>query len=165
MKSKLNLFLLISFLIALTLTIWLNYQVTNRVGDLSFDKKIDSSTFKVCNEKRIAQYYSTKSSYQGGKKAIKKEIWKITEPLTFKNSGFITFRFIINCNGEIGRFRVKTIDSELKENSFEIQNVETLQTAIENLKNWNAGTWQDETLDSYFVLNFKVEKGKITDIF
>ncbi len=53
----------------------------------------------------------------------------------------------------------------MKENTFEIQKVETLQTAIENLKNWNAGTWQDETLDSYFVLNFKVEKGKITDIF
>ena len=73
MKNKLNLFLLISFLIALVLTIWLNYQVTNRVGDLSFNKEIDKSTFKVCDEKRIPQYYSTKSNYQGGKKAIKKE--------------------------------------------------------------------------------------------
>lgn len=165
LKSKLNLFLLISFLIALTLTIWLNYQFTNRVGDLSFNKNDDNSTFKVCDDKRITQYYSTKSNYQGGKKAIKREIWKITEQLTFKNSGFITFRFIINCNGEIGRFRVKTIDNELKENNFETQKVETLQTTIENLKKWNAGTWHDETLDSYFVLNFKVEKGKITDIF
>ncbi len=165
MKSKLNLFLLISFLIALTLTIWLNYQVTNRVGDLSFNKEIDNSTFNVCDEKRITQYYSTKSNYQGGKKAIKKELWNITEQLTFENSGFITFRFIINCKGEIGRFRIKTIDSELKENSLETQKIKTLQTSIENLTEWNAGMWKDKTFDSYFVLNFKIEQGKITDIF
>lgn len=165
MKNKLNLFLLISFLTAITLTIWLNYQLTNRVGDLSFNEKIDKSNFKVCNEKLITQYYSSKSNYQGGKKAIKKELWQITEKLTFENSGFITFRFIINCNGEIGRFRVKTIDSELKENSFETQKIEILQKSIEKLQKWNAGTWKNKTLDSYFVLNFKVEQGKITDIF
>lgn len=165
MKSKLNLFLLISFLTAITLTIWLSYQITNRVGDLSFNKEIDNSTFKICDEKRITQYYSTKSNYQGGKKAIKKELWKTTEQLTFKNSGFITFRFIINCNGEIGRFRVKTIDSELKENSFDSQKIKILQTSINKLQKWNTGTWKDKTLDSYFVLNFKIEQGKITDIF
>ncbi|PHS63364.1 MAG: hypothetical protein COB12_09450 [Flavobacterium sp.] len=165
MKSKLNLFLLISFLIALTLTIWLNYQVTNRIGDLAFNKEIDNSTFKVCDEERITQYYATNSNYQGGKKAIKKELKKTTEQLTFKNSGFVTFRFIINCKGKIGRFRVKTIDSELIENNFEIQKIKTLQTSIENLTKWNAGTWKDKTFDSYYVLNFKIEQGKITDIF
>jgi|TARA_B110000967_G_C18813233_1_gene524749 hypothetical protein len=165
LKNKLNLFLLISFLIALVLTIWLNYQVTNRVGDLSFNKEIDKSTFKVCDEKRIPQYYSTKSNYQGGKKAIKKELWKTTEQLNFGNSGFITFRFIINCNGKIGRFRIKTIDSELKENSFDSLKIKTLQASIIKLQKWNAGTWKDKTLDSYFVLNFKIEQGKITDIF
>lgn len=164
-KSNLNLLLLLSFLIALSLSIWLNYQTTNSVGDISFNKEIDSPTFKICNEKKILQYYSVKSNYKNGRRAIKKEIWKTIENLTFEKSGFITFRFIINCKGETGRFRIKTINSELKTQEFDAQKIKTLQNTIEKLKNWNAGIMDDKTFDSYYVLNFKIEKGKITDIF
>ena len=165
MKNKLNLILLISFLGVITLNFWLNSQVTNKVGSISSDSEKDSSTFKVCDANRIVEHYSVKSSYQGGKKKIKKELWYQISPLTFNNSGTITFRFIINCKGEIGRFRIKTIDNKLTKNSFDAQSIKALQTTILTLQNWNAGTWKDKNLDSYYMLNFKVENGKITDIF
>lgn len=165
MKNRLNIILLISFLIAIILTFWINSQLSKRVGDINFDKEFDSATFKICDEKRIFQYYSSKSGYQNGPSAIKKEIWKDIQDLTFKNSGYITFRFIINCNGEIGRFRVKTIDNNLKETAFDKTKIEKLQTSIKNLKNWTVGTLQEKTVDSYFLLNFRIEDGKITEIF
>ena len=164
-KNKLNLWLLISFLLASTLTFWLNDQLSKRVGDISFNEELDDSFFKVCDETRILQYYSVNANYQNGRKALKKEIWETIEPLTFKASGYITFRFIINCDGEIGRFRVKTIDSELKKNEFDSDKIKTLQSSIENLKHWSAGALGTKTFDSYFVLNFKIETDKITDIF
>ncbi len=165
MKNKINIFLLISFLSALTLTGWCYYQVTNRVGDISFNKETDNSTFKVCDEKKVYQYYISNTNYQNGKRALKKEIWDSIKNITFKKPGYITFRFIINCNGEVGRFRVKTIDSELKTNYVDSLKIRKLQKSIKNLKNWNAGLWNGKAVDSYFVLTFKVKKGKIIDIF
>ncbi|MCF6295796.1 MAG: hypothetical protein L3J25_08915 [Flavobacteriaceae bacterium] len=165
MKNKLNLFLLISFLLALSLTTWIYYQTTNRVGDIVFDKSIDNATFKTCYDYKTPQYYQVGTNYQDGSKAIKKELSDTIENLTFEDSGYITFRFIINCNGEVGRFRVKTINSDLQENNFNNQKIKILQKSIESLKKWNPGMWKDKAFDSYFVLNFKVEKGKITDIF
>lgn len=165
MKDKLNITLLISFLIALILTVWLYLQFENRVGDIAFNKEIDNATFKVCDEKQLFQYYSVNSNYQGGKKALKKEIWEVVQQLSFDTSGLITFRFIINCNGDVGRFRVKSIHNELNEIRFNIQKLHALQSVLENLSNWNPGMWGDEKYDSYYVLNFKIEQGKITDIF
>ncbi|MDB9954039.1 hypothetical protein OAD49_00570 [Flavobacteriaceae bacterium] len=139
--------------------------MSKHVGDISFNEKLDDSSFKVCDETKILQYYSVNANYQNGRKALMKEIWDTIEPLSFKASGYITFRFIINCEGDIGYFRVKTIDSELKKNVFDSDKIKRLQMYIENLKHWNAGALGAKTFDSYFVLNFKIETGKITDIF
>lgn len=165
MKNKLNLLLLSSFLLAVTLSIWIYYQTNHSIGDITFDENIDNSEFTVCNEDRIAQYYSIGTSYQDGEKAIKKELNELINSLSFNESGIITYRFIINCKNEVGRFRVKMVDSNLKENSFKPNNIKQIQESIKSLNGWKAGKWKDESLDSYYVLNFKIQNGKITDIF
>ncbi|SHJ09946.1 hypothetical protein [Aquimarina spongiae] len=165
MKNKLNILLLSSFFLALILTIWVYYQTTSRVGDISFDKNIDNSEFNACNEDRITQYYSIGTNYQGGEKAIKKELKGLINNLNFNDSGFITYRFVVNCKNKTGRFRVKTVNSNLKENTFNSDNIKRIQESIESLKGWKAGKRKDEILDSYYVLNFKVQNNKIVDIF
>ena len=164
-KNKLNVLLLISFLLAFNLTFWFKYQLTKRIGDISFHEEQDDSSFKVCDETIIFQYYSVNANYQNGRRAIKKEIWETIEPLTFETSGYITLRFVINCEGDVGYFRAKTIDSELKTNEFDTDKIKALQKSIANLNHWNAGALNTKTFDSYFVLNFKIENGKITHIF
>ena len=161
MKNKLNILLLSSFLLALTLVIWGYYQTTHRIGDIQFDKSIDNSEFIVCNEDRITQYYSVETNYQGGEKNIKKELNKLINNLNFNESGFITYRFVVNCKNEVGRFRIKMVNSDLKENSFKSNNIKQIQESIKGLNGWESG----KLLDSYYVLNFKIQNGKITDIF
>jgi hypothetical protein len=165
LKNKLNLLLLSSFLLALILAIWVYYQTTHRIGDIAFDENIDNSEFKVCNENRITQYYSAGTNYQGGEKTIKKELNELINSLNFNESGFITFRFVVNCENSVGRFRVKMVNTDLKENSFKSINIQQIQESIKSLNGWKAGKWKDESLDSYYVLNFKIENGKIVDIF
>ena len=165
MKNKLNILLLSSFVLALTLAVWVYYQTTHRIGDIAFDENIDNSEFIVCNEDRITQYYSAETYYQGGEKTIKNELNELINSLSFNESGFITFRFIVNCENSVGRFRVKMVNSDLKENSFKSNNIKQIQESIKRLKGWQAGKWKDESLDSYYVLNFKIENGKIVDIF
>ncbi len=165
MKNKLNLLLLSSFILAITLFIWVYYQTTHSIGDITFDENIDNYDFIVCNEDRIKQYYSVGTNYQGGEKTIKKELNELINSLSFNESGIITYRFVINCKNKVGRFRVKMVDQDLKENSFKSNNINQIQESIKNLNGWKAGKWKDESIDSYYILNFKIQYGRITDIF
>lgn len=164
MKSKTNIFLLISFLIAAILSAWLYSQTTNRVGDLKENKEIDND-FQVCNEDKIQQYYGMNTDYEGGKRTIKKKIIDELDTLNFENPGLITYRFIVNCKGKIGRFRFKSTDLDLHKNQINPENIQKIEQALLQLENWNPATNQYNSYDSYYVLNFKIRNRKIVDIF
>lgn len=166
MKSKTNIFLLISFLIALSITIWGYYQATHRIGELEANDKIDDNDFKLCNEDIIAEYYGMNTDYIGGKKAIKSKILSELQFLNFKESGLLTYRFIVNCEGEIGRFRLKATNTDLQKIEVDSKNIREIENTLSELKNWNpAINKSGYTYDSYYVLNFKIENKKIVDIF
>lgn len=169
MKKNIDMILGISFLILLGSIIWINYLMKNNVGDINFDAKIDDSSFKTCNEDRIFQYYSVGTSFKGERKAIRESIFKDLESsgVNFGNkSGYITFRFIVNCNGESGRYRFKQVDESFLKTTFGVSEVKKLKNAVIRLKNWNAGTLKDGTpVDSYYQINFKIIEGEIEDIF
>lgn len=164
MKSRTSIFLGISFLLALSITAWAYYQTTHKVGELTADKRIDKD-FKVCNEDQITEYYGMDTDYQGGKKAIKDRILKDLESLNFKGSGLITFRFIVNCKGEIGRFRVKATNLDLQKREVGTENIDEIEKALAGLKNWNPAKNNHGSYDSYYLLNFKIKDRKIADIF
>lgn len=166
--NKINLFLLISFLLAASLTGWIYYQSSHRVGDIRFDKDSDNAHFELCDENvRVQPYASYGADYRGGRKAIRKELLQelnlIDEEL--KSSGLINIRFIVNCKGEVGRFRVKAIDKNIEETTFDHRQTTLLQSSISRLEDWQPGKWKDEHLDSYYQINFRIENGRITDIF
>lgn len=169
MKKGINIILGISFLILLSLIIWINYLMKNNIGDIDYDSNVDNSSFKLCNEERVFQYYSVGTEYEGERKALRNEVFKYLSNEIIKfdsNSGYITFRFIINCNGKSGRYRVKMVNEDLKETVFKKSEIEKLKTAITKLKKWKSGKLNDGTkVDSYYQINFKIEKGSIIDIF
>lgn len=148
----------------MSITAWAYYQSSHKVGEIIADKNIDKD-FKLCNEQRIYEYYNYGTYYSGGKKGIKNTIFNELKSLNFKESGLITFRFVVNCNGEIGRFRVKSIDEDLNKNKISSENIREIEKALIRLKNWNPGKNKNGVQDSYYVLNFKIENNKITDIF
>lgn len=145
------------------LTGWLFYLSGKRVGDLTVDKQQDGN-FQVCNEDKIFQYYNLDTDYKGGKKAIKQEILSRLESLDFNNPGLITARFIVNCNGDTGRFRYKSTDLDLKEIKVNSENIKKIKSAVLLLQHWNSPE-ENRVFDSYYVLNFKIRNNKILDIF
>ena len=169
MKKTFNVILGISFLIFLSLIIWINYLMKNNVGDIAYNSSIDESSFIVCNEERVFQYYSVGTSYEGEQKAIREEIFAELEnrDLAFENkSGYITFRFIVNCNGQAGRYRFKEVDINFLETSFKKEDVDKLKIAVTKLTNWKVGTQKNGSpVDSYYQIKFKIIEGKIEDIF
>ena len=163
-RSKTNIFLLLSFILAISLTGWIYYQMSHNIGELSANSNIDGD-FEVCDEDKIPNYYAVGTSYEGGKRAIKTEILKDLQALAFDQPGLISFRFIVNCRGEIGRIRHRSTDLDLQETNIDSGNLEEMESAIARLDKWNPAKNQHKTYDSYYLLNFKVRDGRIVDIF
>lgn len=164
-KSKLNIWLLVSFLIACILSLWLYFKFTQQVGDISFDGTVDSSDFELCGDYRVLQYYQVGTYFQGGKKAIKKKLLPNVNADGLPPNGLLTIRFVVNCNGETGYFRAHMIDSNLSRAEVSKQALKHFGTLITKLNGWVPGKIHDDPMDSYAQIIFKVENGTITDIF
>ena len=169
MNKTINITLGLSLLIFLSLIIWITYLVKNNVGDICFDASLDDSSFKICNEDKVFQYYSVGTNYIGERKAIREEVFSQLENknLKFNNkSGYITFRFIVNCNGQAGRYRFKEVDENFLKTSFKKESVNKLKKSVMKLTNWKIGTLKNNvSVDSYYQINFKIINGEIADIF
>ena len=135
---------------------------------IKYDASLDHKNLSICNEDRIPQYYSSGTGYLGGKRAIKKELIPLINEKKIEfgsKNGFVSIRFIVNCNGEIGLFRVNEIDSDIKATEYSRKTIEELKDIVSTLKNWEVKTYNENKYDSYYFINFKIEQGLITDIF
>lgn len=138
-----------------------------QVGDISFNQALDDPEFKLCNESDVFQYYYFNGGFQ-----YKGEKIKIIEH--FKNeftvngdrndNGFITIRFIVNCNGKTGRFRVQEMDRDYTEKVFSKQLTENLLTITKRLDGWMVGEYEGVQYDYYQYLTFKIEQGRLIEI-
>jgi hypothetical protein len=142
----------------------------NDVGDIPFDKILDDENFKTCNETNINQYYvrysaDTRPGYQGEKKGLDKAILsKYSFQQSEQENGYVTIRFIVNCKGETGRFRIEEMDFAYKPRKFDSKISHQLLEIVKNLKEWIPRKSNGESLDFYQYLTFKIEKGQIVKI-
>ncbi|MBA5629238.1 energy transducer TonB [Moheibacter lacus] len=166
----LNAVFLVSLFLTISVSIWLYFQLSREIGNISFQKEhSDSPHFRLCPDNKIYQYYSVNTSFVGGRNAIREEIYKFLKVLDDKDhsfSGYVTTRFIVNCNGEIDRIRIKSVNSHFQDYSINAASSNLIIQAIRRLKNFIPGQSSNgQSVNSYFQLNFKIEAGEIIDIF
>ncbi|MDR3006903.1 MAG: hypothetical protein LBV59_03150 [Sphingobacterium sp.] len=146
----------------------LKAEVDQNVGDIKPDRGIDLPLLKVCYENNIPQYYSVDGGYHGGRR----EILRLVERKLFLPSlsgptakdGFITVRFVVNCDGKSGRFRVLQVDNNYRTAQFGKAHVSAILDFTKSLKDWKIGKIHQKPTDYYQYLTFVIRNGKITDI-
>ena len=128
----------------------------------------DHSDFKLCkSEAVIREYYSCKKrgELKGGKGAWWRVLRKKLKPEKLKNeSGFLTYRFVINCQGATGRFVVIGADLDYNEKEFNKETVEHLYDIVSKETDWqhcHGNYWE---LDSYAYITFKLKDGEIIEL-
>ena len=88
-------------------------KLRSNVGDIKFDEKQDDKNFKICTSE-VTQYFSLekKFQYKGEKLAIEEKFKKeFSQKLPGNENGYVTIRFIVNCEGKTGYFRVQEMNS------------------------------------------------------
>ncbi|MFS4467633.1 hypothetical protein [Maribacter sp. 2210JD10-5] len=168
MKNFWNIFLISTAALSVGIFLSVRYFTKNKIESITYDSKIDKTELNLCDKDQIGQYYMFSTDYNGGKKAIKNILLpKIRkDELSFgKKSGTITIRFIVNCKGETGIFRVKAINKKLIATDFDNAKTEHLISLVKELKNWTVETKNGKKYDSYYFINFKITNGLVSDIF
>lgn len=138
------------------------------VGDIELNQKIDNPNFKKCGDIKdySFQYYNDSKGLQfiGEKIAIEKK----AEGLRLKSdpnvNGYITIRFLVNCKGESGMFRVQQMNENYEEIIFEKKLTSKLLDFTKNLAGWIPKEIDGKKIDYYQYLTFKIENGKISKI-
>jgi hypothetical protein len=116
----------------------------------------------------VPQYYQVETTYQGGLDAINRIFSSRYNIKGIKNlqdqTGYITIRFIVNCRGGTGRFRMYQVDSAYQTFSFDAAISKKLLEITQSLAGWIPGTYKDKKVDSYYYLTFKIVRGELKGI-
>lgn len=161
---KLTSFILLFFIYV---QIQLSAQATRWIDDIVPDPALDDATFKICTtEGQIIQYFNDGKSiqYKGGKPAIDSIFFSTYQFLNVNESGVIRIRFIVNCSGKTGRFRLLSADLNYQPYRFSPEITTQLLRITKAMPGWQPKIWQDRPVDYYQYLIFKIEKGKLTHI-
>ncbi len=138
----------------------------NNVGDIRPDPMLDDSTFRPCRESNIPQYYSVQSGFEGEKPAIERyfrQNFKKDQAFAQEN-GYLTIRFVVNCNGQTGRFRILEMSPEYQPKKFPEALSGRILQLTKQMAGWLPGKSENIPYDYYQYLTFTIVQGEITHI-
>lgn len=138
------------------------------VGDIAYSKEIDKTDFLVCNgDDEIVQYFNISDGpmYFGEKSSLVQTFNEKFEPIIDSTqNGLIRLRFIVNCKGEAGRYRILQSDTNYQEFTFDNRITDQLAQITKEIVKWQI-LYKDQTpADYYFYLVFKIKNGALNEI-
>ena len=171
LKFNMKDFLLLLFLIPLLANCQSEKNAVSKypshVGNITFDEKIDDFDFQRClNEKFAFQYYNDSKGFQyvGEKIEIDEKLKKINFKEDQNANGYVTIRYVVNCEGKTGMFRVQQMDSNYLQISFNKEMITQILNFTKNLKGWIPKEIQNRKIDYYQYLTFKIKNGNVSEV-
>lgn len=137
------------------------------VGDAEFDPEMDAADFQLCGSEKLVQqyfYFGQGLQYEGEKTALRKRFKEAYIPVETTQSGWVRIRFIVNCQGQAGRFRMISSDLDYQEQVFDERITDQLLKITKSLDGWAVLSKNDKPRDYYQYLIFKINNGNLTDI-
>ena len=141
------------------------------IGDIAYDPSIDTTEHKLCNSEKFAVQYYVYNHLEGNY-PFKEEKHKVNEIFrnkynpqnAKKESGLIRIRFLVNCKGEAGRYRVISMDENYQEKTFDPSITDQLLSITMNDLEWAPFETEGKKRDYYMYLIFKIREGEIIEI-
>jgi hypothetical protein len=136
----------------------------NNIGFIDPATAVGDEGFTAC-ENYVYEYYNSfpHGGYKYGKKAFKDFVMG-----KFKyegmDSGFLTFRFVVNCRGVAGRYQIVENDLNYKPTKLNESLVSKLFLITQEAKEWRSIKIDDQLKDYYFYITYKLKDGKVIEI-
>jgi len=140
---------------------------SDQVGAINDRQEWDDVNFEPCVSPVIKQYHHFNQglAFEGEKPALEKVIHAAYPGFLLPGeSGWIRIRFVVNCRGEAGWYRISGADENYVEKQFDSSIIEALLEATSSLNGWKILPSEDEPEDYYQYLLFHMEDGRIKEI-
>lgn len=141
-----------------------------RIAYIDPSKTLDDHTdFKLCaDEKYIVDYYNgdPPAGVLGGKRTVQSLLKKHFDLSKIeKESGYLTYRYVVNCKGEAGRFTTEQTDLDFAVKSFDKKTIDHFYEIVREIENFQATklNYVDDS-DAYCYLTFKLKDGEVIEI-
>lgn len=139
------------------------------VGDIEANPQLDDPSFVVCDEANTKQYFNFietyEFAYKGERTALRQVFKENYQPISkATETGLIRIRFIVNCKGQSGRFRLISANHNLEEKIFDKKITQQLLEITKSLDGWPILPSAESPSDYYQYLIFKMEEGHIKEI-
>jgi len=141
-----------------------NKKYIHDIGYIDPSISLGDKDFETCKGV-IFEYYNSEpdGGYKYGKKALRDTVLKKYSE-SGKESGYLTFRFVVNCHGEAGRYIVIANNLNLEPKMFNQDLVLHLFDITQELKEWRPVVLGNESRDYYMYITYKILDGKIIEI-
>lgn len=135
------------------------------IGYLNPDNPDISENFKRCSDNLPIGFYHSSAPYlyNGGKPVFRRFIQNNFSENSFTDNGYLNFRFLINCNGELGDVEINQLDTNLEIATLNQDLVSKLSKLTLKKENWS-DIETKEVRDFYMYIIYKIENGQIVEI-
>jgi hypothetical protein len=121
-----------------------------------------------CNDKYLIYYFHVDGSYPVATQSILADSKAYLNKTARKyiGSGYITFRFMINCEGKMQWVRVMQVDEDYKTTHFDKLFVSDLNDYIHTLHKWKTGLSAFEQTNVNYIayISFRIKNGEIVNV-
>lgn len=166
MRHQLLLYSLLLLLAAAAGSAKAQQHFIRNVGEIGYDSLYDDPAFHICDSLQVLEYYNTGSHYLNHRKEISQFLQQgfIPKATWHDQHGYLTIRFIINCKGQTGCFRVFQLDTAYQPTVFKKELSDTLLNRVKKIPGWQPAPYEGKVYDSYQYITFRIRAGKIISI-
>jgi len=134
------------------------------IGHIDPETALGDKDFKTCKDE-IYEYYNSEpdGGYKYGKKALRDTVLRKYSS-NGNESGYLTFRFVVNCQGKAGRYITISNNLEMIPKQFDKELVSQLFAITQDLNEWRPVILENESRDYYMYITYKMLDGKIIEI-
>ena len=141
-------------------------KITHKVEYIDPQEALLSDGFSTCyEEKYIFNYYNDKHvRYSKNKNGLRDFILSSYQNKDYSDSGYLNIHFVVNCQGEAGRYKIYETDLDLESKSFNEDLKQQLFDLTTQLKEWYPLNLRGSDVDAYMYLSYRIEHGNIIEI-
>lgn len=138
----------------------------NYVGYINQETAALNDVYKLCDAESIYHVHhgASEKGYAGNKKQFREAILASYKNENYTDSGYLNFRFLVSCEGNPGWFETIQVDSDFNTTHFSNGLVSQLLTLTAQPENWNIISFDNNPVDYYMYVSYKLQNGEIIEI-
>lgn len=136
------------------------------IGFIDQSTALLNNTFQLCGDGEIIKIHhgAPFDAYQNNKRTFSENVLKVYNNKGYKDSGYINFRFLVNCEGNPGWFEIIEINEDYVEISHSKEMVAQLLKITSDPSHWAIYIVDEIPRNYYHYVSYKIENGEIIEI-